>query len=67
MPSQVCLTHTIEFWTDLMAYVRNRSAESQTAEPPVADFIPTAFGARRPTGAVRSTSVRRDDAMRVAS
>ena len=31
-PSNVCLTHAIEFWTCLLAHVKNRSTEFQTPE-----------------------------------
>ena len=33
-PGHVCRTHAIEFWTSLVAYVRDSSAEFQTPEPP---------------------------------
>jgi len=32
IPSHVCLTHAIEFWTCLLAHVKNRSTEFQTPE-----------------------------------
>ena len=68
MPSEVCLAHAIEFWTGLTTYVRNRSAESQTAEPPVADALPNMFGARPPTKASpRSMPMSHDDPMHAAS
>ena len=34
IPSHVCLTHAIKFWTGLLAHVRNRAAEFQTPEQP---------------------------------
>jgi hypothetical protein len=33
-PSDVCLTHAIEFWTGLLAYRKDRSDAFQTPEPP---------------------------------
>jgi hypothetical protein len=35
IPSNVCLAHVIEFWTGLLAYVKDRSDAFQTFEPDV--------------------------------
>jgi hypothetical protein len=32
-PNRVCLEHAIEFWTGLLAFATNRSADSRSAEP----------------------------------
>ena len=44
-PSHVCLTHAIEYWTDLLAHVKARSIEFQVSQPHPSD--PISLSARR--------------------
>jgi hypothetical protein len=45
-PGNVCLTHAIEFWTGLLAYTKNRSAEFRTPEPSCAAVLGHTVSAR---------------------
>jgi hypothetical protein len=66
-PSHVCLTHAIEFWTGLLAHVKNRPAEFQTLEPPCAAPLGNTLSVRSPAKAAAGASTRENRQIRLAS
>jgi hypothetical protein len=68
-PGQVCVTHAIEFWTGLLAHVKDRSAEFQTPEQPDATPLRNTSLARSPAKAATeaSTLTRENGQIRLAS
>jgi hypothetical protein len=69
-PGEVCLTHAIEFWTGLLAHVRQRSTELQTelqTELPCADSLRRVFAARAAKASPGSRPHRERSPVRLAS